>query len=72
MEPLAYTEIAITYEESIGSLEIAPLTIPSLKLRTLWSWVAIAALIFTGGFGAFVSTAFTHSDAPIQQQSNPF
>ncbi|MGD2183799.1 hypothetical protein [Lusitaniella coriacea] len=72
MEPLAYTEIAVTYEESVGSLEIAPLALPSVKLRTLWSWCAIAALILFGGFGAVVSTAFIPSDAPTQQQSTPF
>lgn len=73
MEPLAYVELAVVYEESGGMLEVPSISAPKpLQLKKIWSWAAIAAMILLGGFGATISTAF--SDAPptpvIQQQTN--
>jgi hypothetical protein len=75
MEPLAYVELAVTYEESGGMLEMPSIFVPrSLQFKKLWSWAAIAAMLLLGGFGAAISTAF--SDSPptpsAPQQSTSF
>ncbi|MDY7014827.1 MAG: hypothetical protein SVX43_14735 [Cyanobacteriota bacterium] len=74
MESLAYVEIAVAYEESGQTLEVFSSSVSQpLRLKQIWSWAAIAALLLSGGLGAALSTAF--SDAPstpaIEQRSHP-
>ncbi|MBD2580607.1 hypothetical protein [Oscillatoria sp. FACHB-1406] len=60
MEPLAYIELTVAYEESGGCLErqTRPKLHP-LSFQKIVSWAAIASLILLGGFGAALSTAFS-------------
>lgn len=66
MEPLAYVELTVAYEESGGVLERqARPTLYPLSFKKIVSWAAIASLILLGGFGAALSTAFSdRTNAP--------
>lgn len=71
MEPLAYLEIATTYEESVGPIAIRSIVVPRhLNFKKLWGLVAILSAIAFGGFTAAVSTGFSSPETiPAPQQS---
>jgi|GEM_PF-2956697 len=74
MEPLAYLEIAATYEESVGPIALRSISVPRhFHIKKLWGLVVILSAIAFGGFTAAVSTGFSSPSAPpAQQQSTQF
>lgn len=70
MESLAYAEMAVIYEESVGDLQLRSISLNHpRRLRKIASGGAILVAILLGGLTAAVSTAFSDVEQPpIPQQ----
>ncbi|MDB9312424.1 hypothetical protein PN462_04850 [Spirulina sp. CS-785/01] len=75
METLGYTEMAVTYEEVVGPLELRPLSIrqlnlSKLNLKRITTAAAIIGFIFFGGFTAVVASSLSRDVTPSQPEAN--
>ena len=70
MEVLGYTEMAVTYEETVGPLGIRSIALPrKLNLRQVTSAIAIAGLLVFGGVTAMVASTLSRSHVtPVHQE----
>lgn len=71
METLGYTEMAIAYENTVGPMELRPLSFSrKINFRRVTTAAAIIGFIFFGGFTTVVASTLSRNVAPTPQEAN--
>lgn len=70
MEVLGYTQMAVSYEETVGPLGIRSIALPRrVNLKQLGSAAAIVGFLLFGGVTAMVASTLTRTNvAPTHQE----